>query len=245
MKKISLLLLILVFGAGMAIAQQDDMVVKDKNAQVRTISGSFSAIKVSNSIDLYLTKGNEETVVVSASEDGYRDKIKTELDNGTLKIYYDNPNYGWKSGNYTNKKLRAYVSFKTLNKLTASGACDVYVKGVIKTNDLSLNLSGSSDFKGNIAVENLVINQNGSSDAKIGGTAVNVSIELSGASDVNAYDLIAENCKVRASGASDVSITVNKELTANASGASDINYKGNPSVKDIVRSGASSINRRQ
>ncbi len=45
---------------------QDKVFVDDKNAQVRQVSGSFSAISVSSSIDLYLSQSNEETVVVSA-----------------------------------------------------------------------------------------------------------------------------------------------------------------------------------
>ena len=40
------------------------------------------------------------------------------------------------------------------------------------------------------------------------------------------------------------SVTVTEILKANARGASDINYKGNPTVKESNTSGASSIRRR-
>jgi hypothetical protein len=50
-------------------------------------------------------------------------------------------------------------------------------------------------------------------------------------------------CDVRASGASDIRITVNKELTANVSGATDVKYKGDGVVKDIRSSGSSSISK--
>jgi hypothetical protein len=71
-----------------------------------------------------------------------------------------------------------------------------------------------------------------------------VAIESSGASDVNAYNLTTELCTATASGASDIRITVNGALSANASGASEITYKGTCLLKDQRSTGASSINKK-
>ena len=46
-----------------------------------------------------------------------------------------------------------------------------------------------------------------------------------------------------ASGASDIKITVNKELSAHASGASDVRYKGNGVIRDLKSSGSSSVSK--
>ncbi|PWT97091.1 MAG: DUF2807 domain-containing protein [Bacteroidetes bacterium] len=239
MKKF-LLAMIVICIAGIVKAQ-DKVVVDDKNAQVRTISGSFNAISVSSSIDLYLSQGNSETVVVSAAEDKYRDRIITEIKDGTLRIYYDDRNFHWMS---TNRKLKAYVSFKEIEKLSASGSSDVYVNGVIRGEKLDLHLSGSSDFKGAVQVVNLSVDQSGSSDSRITGSAKSASIEVSGASDVKGYDLQVDYLDCHASGSSDVQITVNKEMNATASGASDIYYRGEGLIRSIKSSGSSSISRR-
>ena len=61
--------------------------VNDPNAEKRNVSG-YHAIEVGGGIDLYLSQG-EEAVAVSASETKYRDRIKTEVKNGVLKIWYD------------------------------------------------------------------------------------------------------------------------------------------------------------
>ena len=221
-----------------AMAQKS--VINDPNAAVRTINGSFHAIKISGGIDLYLSQYETESVAVSASSEKYRDNIKTVVENNTLRIYYDGGN-SWTSGD---KKLKAYVSFKTLQKLQASGACDVQVAGTITSNSLALDMSGASDFKGAVKVENLSIDLNGASDARISGTATNVSVESTGASDVKAYDLVTDMCTAKASGASDINITVNKELNAHASGASDIFYRGTAVVKELQASGASSVSKK-
>jgi Putative auto-transporter adhesin, head GIN domain len=137
-----------------------------------------------------------------------------------------------------------YVSFKNLESIDASAACDVQVAGVIKVPSLLINMSGASGFKGAVDVTNLKIDLSGASDVTIKGIAASVRIESSGASDVSGYDLITDFCIAKVSGASDVNITVNKELNASATGASDISYKGDAVIKDKHTSGASSVGKK-
>ncbi|MCW3089289.1 MAG: hypothetical protein JWP81_358 [Ferruginibacter sp.] len=237
MKKyfISAIALLFFLGAG---AQKT--IIDDANAEVRKLNGSFNNIVISGGIDLFLSQYDNESVAVSASSDQYRQNIKTVVENNTLRIYYD----GGKQWNSGNKKLKAYVSFKTLEKLHASGACDVKVTGTIRVPTLVLDMNGSSDFNGAVNVNTLTMDLSGASDVKISGTASVVNIQSSGASDVKGYDLVTDVCTAKASGASDVNITVNKEISAHASGASDIYYKGNAVIKDTHSSGASSVARK-
>ncbi len=237
MKKLLLSIAVFVVSVS-AIAQKS--VINDPNASPRTISGSFNKIKISGGIDLYLSQYESESVAVSATTEKFRDNIKTVVENNTLKIYYDGGK-NWVSGD---KKLKAYVSFKTLEKLEASGACDVQVAGAITSRSLEIDFSGASDFKGAVEVEDLTIDLNGASDARISGKAKNLSVQSTGASDVKGYDLVTETCTAKASGASDINITVNKEISAHASGASDISYRGNAVIKDKQASGASSVSKR-
>jgi len=214
--------------------------INDANAEVRLISGSFNNITLSGGIDLYLSQYDNEAVAVSASSAEYRNNIKTVVENNTLKIYFD----GAKQWNTGNKKLKVYVSFKQLEKIQASGACNVQIAGMLQVPTLVLVLSGSCDFKGAVKVGTLAIELSGASDARISGTSTLLTIQSSGASDLKAYDLVTDVCNAKASGASDINITVNKELNAHASGASDIHYKGNAVIKDMHSSGSSSVVRK-
>ncbi len=223
------------------IAQEK--VINDKNAQKRSVQG-FHGIRVSHGIDLYLSQGNEETVAVSAAEESYRDKIKTVVENGVLKIYFDNKDESWK-WNWGSRKLRAYVSFKNIDQLDASGGSDVMVDGTIKVSRLTLGISGGSDFKGKVDVQDLKIDQSGGSDISISGRAGKLDIDASGGSDFNGYDLAADVCVVDASGGSDVSITANREVSASASGGSDVHYRGAASLKQKNSSGGSSVSKRE
>ncbi len=235
MKKIYFTLLIL---AAVTITYAQTQ-INDPNAEVRNVKG-FHGIKVSHAIDLYLSQSNDEVVAVSASKDEYRDRIKTEVQNGVLRIWYDNPPK-WSRGD---KKLKAYISFKTLDRLHASGASDIRVTGTIKANELDINMSGASDFDGDIQVNSLTVDLSGASDMTVKGSATSLKIEVSGASDFKGYDFQTDNCSASASRASDIKITVNKELSAHASGASGVHYKGNGVIRDMKTNGASSVSKK-
>ena len=212
--------------------------ISDPNIQVREAK-DFHAISVSSAFDVYLTQGNEEKVAVSAGETKNLANIKVEVKNGVLEIGWEH-NGKWGRGS---KKLKAYISYKTIDKLKVSGACDVSIVGSLQSDDLLVELSGASDLKGKVDSKKLAFDLSGASDAKITGTAGKLDIEASGASSFKGYDLLTDYCNARASGASGIRITVNKELSATASGASDINYKGTGVIRDIKTSGASSISK--
>ena len=232
---------VVAFFAGCLIVMSvrgQETVIRDANAQLRQVKG-FHGIRVSSAINLYLSQGSEEKVVVSASDIKIRDRIKTEVVDGILIIRLEGSMRWWHFGN---NKLKAYVSYTMLDEITATGASDVYVDGVITGDKLTLDLTGASDFKGAIKVNELSLHQSGASDSHLTGQVAGMAtIHLSGASDVKGYDLVAEACSAHASGASDIQITVTKELNADASGASDIYYKGSGVLRESHSSGASSV----
>lgn len=235
MKKIVVLLSGL-FLTSLAFAQQ----ISDPNAQVRDVK-EFHAIHIGDAFDVYLTQGNEEKVVVSAKEQRDVAEIIVEVKNGILYVNYDH-HAKWRRGN---KKLKAYISFKEINELEISGACDVDIAGSLTTHgNLRVELSGASDLSGTIDVSGtLSFELNGASDAKLTGRASEMKIDASGASRFRGFDFAVDYCNAKASGASDIRLTVNKELSANASGASELNYKGDGVIRDIKTTGASKISR--
>ncbi len=242
MKKILLLITfhVLLFVTAFS---QDVMTVNDKNAELRSVPGSFHGIRVSSAIDVIIKQGNEEAVVVSASEEKYRRKIKTEVRDGILRIWYDNEGLKINWGNY-DMKLRAYVSVKNLDIIDVSGACDVKIDGVLKGEKLKVDLSGASSLKGEVEYNEMDVDQSGASDSKVKGKVGSLTVDVSGASDFRGFELITQNCSAEASGASDIQVTVEKSLNVSSSGASDIEYKGSASISNFKTSGGSSVRKR-
>jgi len=231
MKKLLFSLLV----TGLITTASAQKTINDANAEKRNVSG-FHAIEVGGGIDLYLSQG-EEAVAVSASKNEYRARIKTEVKGGVLKIWYE-----WNSNlrfDWSNHKLKAYVSFKDIDRLEGSGGSDISVDGSIKVAKLAMEVSGGSDFDGKVETGELNIQASGGSDVRISGKTDRLIIDASGGSDFKGYDLASDICNVEASGGSDIQVTVNKELSANASGGSDVYYKGTGLIRDLKTSGSS------
>ena len=220
-----------------AIAQ-DTKVINDANATQRNLSGSFTAISVSSGIDLYLTQGNEESIAVSANDEKYLDRFKTEVVNGTLKIYFDNKGVTWKTGN---RKLKAYVAFKSLEKLNVSSGSDATVSGSINSDKLVLDVSSGAVFKGAVNAKELNADVSSGANIKISGRADKLTIEASSGADFKGYDFETDYCNASASSGASVHVTINKELSAKASSGADISYKGTALIRDIKTSGGGAV----
>lgn len=226
---ISLLLTIFVF------AQTK---VNDPNAAVRSVKG-FHAIKVSHGIQLLLNQGNTEAVAVSASEEEYRDRIKTVVENGVLRIYYDNDLLKQKG----NKKLKAYVSFEKLDGLDASSGASIKVDGEIKVSQLGIETSSGAVFSGKVNVGSLEVDQSSGSVITVSGNAQKLAVETSSGSIFHGYELVVENCDAETSSGSGVQVTVNKELSVKASSGGNVSYKGNGVIRNIKTSSGGNVSK--
>jgi hypothetical protein len=204
------------------------------------ISG-FNAISVSSGINIYLSQSEEENVLIKGNAD-ILDKITVrKTTSGILELKFENKassmNWGWAKGD----GVKAYISFKTLSKLIASGGSDIINQNNFKLDDFSIIASGGSDINLNLSVNHLTIVASGGSDIYLKGKTNKLNLTSSGGSDIKAYGLVVAEVMVVSSGGSDVELFVEKSIKAVASGASDIRYKGNPSNKSVKSSGASSV----
>lgn len=227
MKKLFLLMSFLTVGLYLAA---QEATFNDANAEQRTVK-SFRAIKVGDGIDLYLSQGTEETVAVSASRDEYRNRIKTEVTDGVLKISYDRESLNdWTSGG---KKLKAYVSFKTLDKLTASAGADVHIQGTIKEEVLSVYLNSGAHLKGTLETGKLVMEAESGAYATLSGNSGTFNLNANSGAKVAAYDLSAGKADLRCTSGAKIEVTVNEELKVDASTGGNIHYKGEAKMTEV------------
>ncbi len=202
--------------------------------KTRTLD-NFNEINVCSGIDLYIKKDATMKVEVVADEN-LHEFIITEVKNGVLNIYL-------KKCILKSKSLRVNVSYIELKTLKGSGGSDIYTEAPIQQQDLTIEMSGGSDLKMDCQLTNLTCSLSGGSDATLKGTVENCSFTNKGGSDIKAGELLISKCNINSSGGSDAKINVKDELSAIASGGSDINYIGEPKLIEINTSGASDINK--
>ncbi|WP_187311208.1 head GIN domain-containing protein [Hymenobacter sp. BT188] len=203
-------------------------------------TGSFEAVSASGAVNVFLRQGGETSVIVEASEDVQK-YLKTEVQNGTLKIYRDR-DFNWRDlvGRSENS-VNVYITCPKLRAISVSGASAVKGQSTFAANDFKVQASGASDITLNINAKSLDVNCSGASDVKLSGQADRQKVNISGGSEYQAYGLQSKGAQIVASGASEAQVNIDGELSSTASGASDIRYKGNARLVNNRASGASSV----
>ena len=228
MKKIITLITILLSTYCFA---QNSTVINDPNVEKRSLDASFTSISVTDGVSLYLTQGTEESIAISASDQKYIERYKTEVVNGELKIYYDNKGINW-TGN-EKRNLKAYVSFKMLEKLHASGGSLVTTKSLIKVDKATYTFTSGSKFTGEVNIDELNIIENSGAGIEINGKVDKLNVQVSSGAVFNGYQLVTDYCDAKATSAGGVRITVNKELIVKANSGGGVHYKGKGVIKDM------------
>lgn len=199
-------------------------------------AGSFSGIRVSTGIDVYLTQGDKMSLSVEADEN-LHEYIVTEVNNGVLNVYTD--------ANIREAEMkRVYVTMKEINSLSTSSAGDLIGETPVRTDDLKLSASSAGDIKLEVYARNINADVSSSGDITLSGEADMIDASLSSAGDLNAFNLKVKEADVSASSAGDADIYVTDRLTARASSAGDVNYKGDPKYIDAHSSSAGGVHRK-
>ena len=216
--------------------------INDPNAQVRSVSG-YHGVAVSGSIELFLTQGNEESVVISADDTNLRVKVITEVDDGVLRIYLERSKNKIQIDWPNQKKIRAYVSVKDIDYISSSGSGKLHIEGNIKADKLKVDISGSGNLEGAVTTKDFSLGISGSADADISGTAEKSDFHISGSGNIKSYDFSTEYCNASISGSGNVRITVTKELSAHISGSGSVFIKGDGLIRDYSASGSGKFKR--
>jgi hypothetical protein len=105
------------------------------------------------------------------------------------------------------------------------------VKDVLKNESLKLEIGGASNMKAQIKVSDLHLEVTGASQVALSGEAAKMKAEISGAASLKASELKVKDADMEATGAAKACIEVSENLKAEASGAGNISYGGNPKNK--------------
>ena len=237
MKKLSFCLLAF-FITGLAFSQKT---INDPNVEKRNV-GSFRGIDVGTGIELMIGEGSTEEVAVSASEIEFRDKIVTKVENGILKIHYES-RLGSINNRRQDKKLRAYVTYKTLDHLNANTGAEVKINGVLKTNSLDMEVNTGALVDGEVDVEILKLSQNTGSKVSLSGKAGKLDISGDTGSKFKGEELATSDCTANVSTGAQVSVKAEKQLEAKANTGGLIRYKGSATLVDIKTNTGGSVSK--
>lgn len=204
--------------------------------ETRTVNSSFSKIKASEGLSVYLTQGSSEGITVEADEN-LQELIITEVINGVLKIHCKE-----QIGKASSKKVN--VNFKSVSGITSTSGSSVHATNVITTDNLKLKSSSGSSMRVKVNTNDLTCDSSSGSSLKVSGNTISLTAEASSGSTIKAGDLKAESSEASASSGANLTVNTSKALIAKASSGASVKYYGNPEMLDTDKSSGGSVSQR-
>lgn len=203
----------------------------------RKINSDFSRIKVSAGLELHLTQGNNTKIVVEADEN-LHDIIITEVVNGTLKVYPDKSI--WRA-----KATKIYVTFKSIESLTATSGSDMYSENEIIADDLTVSATSGADINIRVKAKNVQTKATSGADLKIGGTTENHTTKATSGASIKAYGLRSKNVTAAATSGADIHVYASEKINARATSSADIDFSGHPKKVSKASTSGGSVSEKQ
>jgi hypothetical protein len=193
----------------------------------------FTEVKGTSGIDVYLTEGNENKVVVEADEN-LMVQIETYVEDDRLIIRTEGS-----IGKAKAKKV--YVTYTDLKKIIATSGADVIGQSIIKAETIMLEASSGADLEVEVFAKKVYAETSSGSGIKVSGKATSLRADASSGSDLNARNLLVVDCRADASSGADITVNVKEQLTTEVSSGADIKYYGNPSEISKNKSTSGSV----
>ena len=198
----------------------------------------FSSVEVGSAFQVSITQSAPYSVKISASERVF-DRIEVTQEGQTLKI---DVKPGVFFGVFNNK---AEITMPSLDNLELSGASRGTADGFSSFNQFTAQVSGASSLDlNNFNAGDIEFEVTGASRLTGQGTASNLTSAVSGASTLDLTNFTVNDANVDLSGASHATINLTGRLDVQASGASNLEYIGEPTLGTINTSGGSNVNKK-
>ncbi len=177
----------------------------------------FDEIKVSRGMNVFISQGDEEQLMVKADEN-IVDAITTKVEDGVLKVSTSE-----RIRSATSKKV--FVTVVDVEKIGAFAGCNVYSETVISSDKLDLECTAGSNMK--LEIE-----------------AGELKASTSAGSNIKAGDLTTQKCKAKGSSGANVWIRVTDSFSGKASSGANVFYYGRPETINVSSSSGGNVRKK-
>ncbi|MGD9118163.1 MAG: head GIN domain-containing protein [Dehalococcoidia bacterium] len=197
----------------------------------------FTRIEAHNGFEVEVTMSDTFSIEITA-DDNVHEYIVVKKSGDTLEIGLRGTRF------YHSVTLEARVTIPALYKIELSGGSQAYITGFSSTHDFEVELSGGSRLSGDISAGDVEFELSGGSQVDLEGAGENLTIDASGDSRLDLEDFPIADASIDMSGGSQTTINISGTLNAALSGASRIEYVGEPTLGSLEISGESKVERK-
>jgi len=211
------LIFLLTFQLACAVSLPSSKTGSGKIVTIEEAFSDFDSLDISHTFKVEVVQGDTYDVVLHI-DDNFVDDLEIVQQGAVLRIGLK-PDF---RGGITNATLEAKITMPDLSGIEVSGASQAELRG----------FASNSPFAGEVS---------GAGSAELSGHGDGLTADVSGGSSVDLADYPVTDALIDASGASSVTVYVSGTLSASASGASSVQYLGDPTLGSIDISGASNV----
>ena len=217
----------------------------------KTKLDNFTKIEVSIPANIKIITGDSTKISITSYE-SYLSAITTAVRRGKLILKGD-------ICNAVNSQVDILITLPELSEISISGSANIFSETPVRTDDLTLEISGSGDIilnvfantiasdisgSGNINIngtcQNLIVDIAGSGEVRLYGFTDRAQLSITGSGDISALNLEINDCFANIAGSGDMYIWANDLLDADILGSGDIYYIGSP-LLDIRITGTGNV----
>jgi len=201
-----------------------------KMTEVREVP-AFNQISLEGVFNVYLLQKDKESVRIEADEN-VLPFILTEVVDGLLTVKLKEDTKIVKM-----KKINIYITLKDIQKLETKGVGMVQSMEKLNLKTVELSLKGVGATKLNLDCESLTIHSELVGSLVLQGSGKSLIIKHKGIGSFEAFDFKAETVNLESDGIGKAEVYASDELIVDAKGLGGVEYKGNPSKKNIKKEG--------
>jgi RNA polymerase sigma factor (sigma-70 family) len=204
-----------------------------KEATKQIEAADFTSVEVGQAFQVDITRGDKFRATVTG-DDNLLPLVKAVKKGSTLQIHLDT---GSEFGHA--RTLKVAITMPALEGVTASGASRVAFKGFKSKGTFTAEASGASKLEGEMDAAKLDLSVTGASKVILKGAAKEGKLSATGASHLLLVDFVLDSADVTLTGACKAEVQVRTKLDYALSGASHLEYQGEPAVGKQATTGAS------
>ena len=193
----------------------------------------FSSITATDGIRVHVRQGEQTQVDVETSSSSLSDKVKTVVEEGVLRVYFDaSQDPTWKGLVGSSEEFHVYVTVDDLQVIHASkGAAISFDREFTNTHEVTVALASGAGLTGQLSAKAMNITMRGGSQASIRGAVEQLNVRVTEGSTFKSAQLQVQECIAYASSASRIQLFVTQSLEAKSVNEAVIRYAGKGKLK--------------